>query len=115
MRKKGKDQDWRTDTAAFSAMFPAMPKLTAAETRAALAAAPAWTRRGAAIRRTFTFADFKAAMKFVNAVARAAEQADHHPDIAISWNRVTLALTTHDAGGLTARDFALAARADRLA
>jgi 4a-hydroxytetrahydrobiopterin dehydratase len=92
-----------------------MPKLTAAEIKAALATAPAWAKRGAVLRRTYKFADFVAAMKFVNAVARAAERAAHHPDITINWNRVTLALTTHDAGGLTEKDFALAAKCDRLA
>ncbi len=76
---------------------------------------PAWTRRGSTIRRTFEFADFVVAMKFVNAIARAAEKAQHHPDIDIRWNRVALGLTTHDAGGLTAKDFALAVRADALA
>jgi len=67
------------------------------------------------IHRTYQFKDFPAAMKFVNAVARAAEKAWHHPDIDIRWNKVTLALTTHDAGGLTEKDFSLAAKFDRLA
>lgn len=89
--------------------------LTAAALRAALATVPEWRKRGAVLRRTFEFADFAAAMKFVNAVARRAEKAGHHPDIALRWNCVTLALTTHDAGGLTAKDFELAARLDRLA
>jgi 4a-hydroxytetrahydrobiopterin dehydratase len=92
-----------------------MPKLTAAEIKDASVAVPRWTRRGAVIRRTYEFADFLAAMKFVNAVARAAEKAQHHPDIDVRWNRVTLALTTHDAGGLTKKDFALAARCDAFA
>lgn len=92
-----------------------MPKPAPAEIKAALAALPNWTRRGAIIRRTYEFPDFAAAMKFVNAVARAAEKANHHPDVDIRWNRVTLALTTHDAGGLTDKDFALAAQCDRLA
>lgn len=92
-----------------------MRKLTATQIRRALAAVPAWKQRGAAIRRTFTFADFVAAMKFTNAVARAAERAGHHPDIDIRWNRVTLTLATHDAGGLTRKDFDLATRCDRLA
>lgn len=92
-----------------------MPTLAPAEIKAALAALPAWTRKGAVIRRTYEFPDFVAAMQFVNAVARAAEKANHHPDVDIRWNRVTLALTTHDAGGLTERDFALAAQCDRLA
>lgn len=92
-----------------------MSPLTAPEIKAALAIIPAWQRRGSVIRRTYEFADFVAAMKFVNAVARAAEKANHHPDIDVRWNKVTLALTTHDAGGLTAKDFELAARLDRLA
>jgi 4a-hydroxytetrahydrobiopterin dehydratase len=73
-----------------------------------------WTRVGDEIRRTYVFADFVAAMAFVNALAEAAEQAQHHPDIDIRYNKVTLSLTTHDAGGLTAFDFALAHAADSL-
>lgn len=91
-----------------------MATLTADAIRTALATVPQWRKRGAVIRRTFEFADFLAAMKFVNAVARLAERAAHHPDIEIRWNRVILVLTTHDAGGLTAKDFELAARLDRL-
>ena len=89
-------------------------KSTAAEIRTALAAVPEWKRAGAALVRTYQFKDFPAAMKFVNAAARLAEQAWHHPDIDIRWNRVTLALTTHDAGGLTRQDFALARKFDAL-
>jgi 4a-hydroxytetrahydrobiopterin dehydratase len=66
------------------------------------------------IARTFEFKDFPAAMNFVNAVATLAEQAQHHPDIDVRWNKVTLALTTHDAGGLTEKDFALARQCDAL-
>ena len=73
---------------------------------------PSWRRRGAIIQRTYEFKDFPAAIKFVNAVARIAEKAWHHPDIDIRGNRVTLALTTHDAGGLTRKDFELAASFD---
>lgn len=91
-----------------------MTKLDSAQIRAAQSAVPRWQRRGAVIRRVFEFADFVAAMKFVNSVARAAEKQGHHPDIDIRWNRVTLALTTHDAGGLTEADFKLAARCDAL-
>jgi 4a-hydroxytetrahydrobiopterin dehydratase len=75
-----------------------------------LAALTGWQRVGDAIRRTWRFADFKQAMAFVNRVAEAAEAADHHPDILIEYSRVTLTLSTHDAGGLTTRDFDLAAR-----
>jgi 4a-hydroxytetrahydrobiopterin dehydratase len=75
---------------------------------------PDWKKKGATIARTYPFKDFPAAMKFVNAVAKLAERAWHHPDIDIRWNRVTLALTTHDAGGLTEKDFALARKFDAL-
>ena len=92
-----------------------MPKLTAPEIKSALATTPKWTKRGDIIRRTYEFDDFVAAMKFVNAVAKAAEKARHHPDVDIRWNKVTLALTTHDAGGLTTKDFALAAKSDAFA
>jgi 4a-hydroxytetrahydrobiopterin dehydratase len=81
----------------------------------ALATLSAWQRQGEVISRTFQFKDFPAAMKFVNAVAQSAELLQHHPDIDIRWNKVTLALTTHDAGGLTEKDFALARRCDALA
>ena len=76
---------------------------------------PGWERRGNEIARTFVRKDFRAAMAFVNEVAEAAEAAGHHPDIDIRWNKVTLALSTHSEGGLTARDFELAARIDELA
>jgi len=82
---------------------------------AALASLPDWTRNGDVISRTYQFKDFPAAMKFVNAVADAAEQAWHHPDIDIRWNKVTLALTTHSSGGLTEKDISLAKKADELA
>ena len=91
-----------------------MAKLTPTQIKTALPNVPAWTRKGAVLRRTFVFADFLAAMKFVNLIAKLAEKAGHHPDIDIRWNKVTLALTTHDAGGLTEKDFALAARFDAL-
>jgi 4a-hydroxytetrahydrobiopterin dehydratase len=94
---------------------PPMPKLDENQIMPVLAAVPHWTRQGDAIARTFQFKDFPAAVKFVNAVAVAAEQAWHHPDIDIRWNKVTLTLTTHDAGGLTDKDFALARQCDALA
>jgi 4a-hydroxytetrahydrobiopterin dehydratase len=85
-----------------------MALLTETEIKERLARVPGWERRGKEIRRTWAFADFKAAMAFVNRVAELAEAANHHPDIDIRYSKVTLALSTHDAGGLTARDFALA-------
>ena len=75
-----------------------------------------WRRDGQAIVREWTFADFAAAVAFVNRVAEAAEAANHHPDITVhGWNKVRLELSTHSAGGLTEADFALAARIDPLA
>ena len=73
---------------------------------------PAWTLEGESISRTFTFADFNEAMGFVNRVGLAAEVADHHPDIDIRWNRVTLVLSTHSESALTEKDTALAATFD---
>lgn len=91
-----------------------MAKLSASEIKTALASTPAWRRRGKNIERTFEFKDFPGAIKFVNALAKLAEKANHHPDIDIRWNKVTLALSTHDEGGLTAKDFALAGKFDAL-
>jgi 4a-hydroxytetrahydrobiopterin dehydratase len=93
---------------------PPMPKLGDSQIAAALSTVPDWNRQGDAIARTFQFKDFPAAVKFVDAVARLAEQAWHHPDIDIRWNKVTLTLTTHDAGGLTQKDFDLARQFDQL-
>jgi 4a-hydroxytetrahydrobiopterin dehydratase len=73
-------------------------------------------REGKAIVRELSFADFAAAIAFVNNVADAAEAANHHPDILIhGWNKVRLELSTHSEGGLTEADFALARQIDRLA
>jgi len=74
-----------------------------------------WTLDRDTIRKQFTFADFPAAVAFVNRLAPEAEAADHHPDILISYKRVTLSYSTHSEGGLTEKDFAGAAAADRLA
>ncbi len=75
---------------------------------------PDWKKHGVTITRTFAFKDFPAAIKFVNAVAKLAEKEWHHSDIDIRWNKVTLMLTTHDAGGLTERDFSLARKFDQI-
>ena len=92
-----------------------MDKQTPPQIKTALVSVPDWLKRGKTITRTFVFKDFPAAIKFVNAVARLAEKAWHHPDIDIRWNKVTLTLTTHDAGGLTEKDFALAHKCDQKA
>ncbi len=88
--------------------------LSEAEIKARLAEVPEWTRHGKAIARSWEFEDFPAALAFINRVGALAEEADHHPDIANSWNKVTLSLTTHDRGGLTDLDFDLAKRIDAL-
>ncbi|MGP8070298.1 MAG: 4a-hydroxytetrahydrobiopterin dehydratase [Candidatus Bathyarchaeia archaeon] len=72
-----------------------------------------WTLRRSIISRKFVFANFAQTMRFVNMVARLAEAANHHPDITINYNRVKLALTTHDEGGLTMKDFRLAGRVNK--
>jgi 4a-hydroxytetrahydrobiopterin dehydratase len=79
-----------------------------------LAGVPGWERAGDAIVKTTTLGDFKEAMAYVNRVAELAEASNHHPDVTIQWNKVTLALSTHSAGGLTANDFALAGRINDL-
>ena len=92
-----------------------MAKLTPKQIKAALPTVRDWRKNGASIARTFQFQDFPLAMTFVNQVARAAEQAQHHPDIDIRWNKVALTLATHSEGGLTQKDFALAKKIDALA
>jgi 4a-hydroxytetrahydrobiopterin dehydratase len=84
------------------------------EITAGLAGLPDWTRAGDSITRTVELKDFRAAMLFIGAVAYMAEKANHHPDILVQWNKVTLTLSTHSAGGLTAADMALAGRLDAL-
>ena len=74
----------------------------------------AWRRDEGHLTRSLEFASFMQAIEFVNQVARTAEEIDHHPDILISWRRVTLNLSSHDVGGVTNRDFTLAARIDDL-
>lgn len=89
-----------------------MAKLSDAEVRERLKALPGWELRGAAVVRTYKFADFKAAMAFANRVAELAEAQDHHPDMLVQYGAVTLTLTSHDTGGVTARDFRLAQTID---
>jgi 4a-hydroxytetrahydrobiopterin dehydratase len=85
-----------------------MDLLTEEQITERLAGVPGWIREDNAIVHVATLADFRAAMLYVGAVAYLAEAASHHPDIAIAWNKVTLTLSTHSAGGLTNNDFALA-------
>lgn len=87
-------------------------KLTATEIEAFLAAAPTWSQRGEEIVKRYECASFQDALDFVVALGALAEAADHHPDIDIRYRSVLIALTTHDAGGLTFRDTDLATAID---
>jgi 4a-hydroxytetrahydrobiopterin dehydratase len=89
-----------------------MALVEGAEIEAFLEAHPEWGRSGDEIRRTFDFDDFNEAIGFVNRVAMAAEKAGHHPDIDVRWNKVTLTLSTHSEGGITAKDLDLADLSD---
>lgn len=89
-------------------------KLTDAEVTARLDDLPDWSQPGEEIQRTFRFKDFVAAMAFVERVAERAEAVQHHPDILIRYSRVTLSLSTHDAGGISEKDFAFAAAANAI-
>ncbi len=80
-----------------------------------LGALPAWRLDAGEIVRVYDRGNFNGSIAFVNAIAAAANAADHHPDIAIAWNAVTVRLSSHDAHGLTERDFALARTIDALA
>jgi 4a-hydroxytetrahydrobiopterin dehydratase len=93
---------------------PKVPKLTEAEVDQALLARPHWVATGEAIQRTFQFRNFVDAMTFVNNVASLAEADQHHPDVLIRYNKVTMTLSTHDAGGISHKDFAFAAKLDAL-
>ncbi len=91
-----------------------MTRLGDAEIERRLGELSGWARAGDAISKTFQLGSFPAAIAFVTHVGFLAEAAGHHPDIDIRWRKVTLALTTHDAGGLTQRDFDLAAQVDEI-
>jgi 4a-hydroxytetrahydrobiopterin dehydratase len=88
--------------------------LTDSEIQQALGSLHGWQRQGKAIQRVFEFPDFKAAMAFVNKAADAAEQANHHPDIDIRYNKVTVALISHDSGGVTQRDVRMAKKINEI-
>lgn len=92
-----------------------MAALEEQEAKARLAGLAGWQIEHGELVKTFAFKDFRQALAFVNRVGEAAESVGHHPDIDIRYNRVRLALVTHDAGGLTAKDFDLAAQTDGLA
>ena len=91
-----------------------MPALTAKQVSLHLKAVPCWSKRAKTILRTFKFEGFLKAIDFVNRIAKKAQKLNHHPDIDIRFDKVTLTLTTHDKGGLTEKDFALAAQCDEV-
>jgi 4a-hydroxytetrahydrobiopterin dehydratase len=91
-----------------------MPAFTAKDINEQLKAWPDWAKRGKAIWRSFQFAGFPDSIDFVRRVARKAQKMNHHPDIDIRFDKVTLTLSTHDEGGITEKDFALAAQCDEI-
>lgn len=84
------------------------PALSDIEIQRELGGLPGWSRKGNALTKTFTLGSFPAAIEWVRRVAELAEQRDHHPDLDIRYTRVTVTLSTHSAGGITAKDFELA-------
>jgi 4a-hydroxytetrahydrobiopterin dehydratase len=92
-----------------------MARLEEDEIEEQLGAVDGWSRRGDAIEKVFDRGNFVGAVDLVNAIVPAAEEMNHHPDLAISWSKVTVTITTHSEGGLTANDFALARRIDAAA
>jgi 4a-hydroxytetrahydrobiopterin dehydratase len=88
--------------------------LSEAEIEERLAGLPGWERKGDAIAKSFKREDFVGSVRFVDAIAAPAEEMGHHPDLAISWDTVTVTITTHSEGGLTANDFELAGKIDSL-
>ena len=89
-----------------------MARLNDSQIAEALKSTPGWERQGDLIEKLYRFPSFKEAIAFVNRVAAQADELDHHPDILVQYDRVTLRLSTHDSGGLTERDFRLAGRID---
>ena len=92
-----------------------MPPLSDSEIEARLTEHPGWERDGDAIRKSFERADFVGSVNFVNTLVGPAEEMNHHPDLEISWDTVTVFLSTHSDGGVTAADFELATKIDALA
>jgi len=90
------------------------PPMSAQEISRHLAAAPGWALAEGAIQKRFDFLDYHRTMAFVNAVAWVAHVEDHHPDLAVSYNRCTVRFNTHSVGGISINDFICAAKVDAL-
>jgi 4a-hydroxytetrahydrobiopterin dehydratase len=91
-----------------------MALLDDTEIEAGLAELPGWEHAGEAIAKTFERGDFVGSVSFVDSIVGPAEEMNHHPDLEISWDKVTVTISTHSEGGLTAADFELAKRIERL-
>jgi 4a-hydroxytetrahydrobiopterin dehydratase len=91
-----------------------MPALTTKQISLHLKAVPNWSKRAQTILRTFKFEGFLKSIAFVNRIAKQAQKINHHPDIDIRFDKVTLTLTTHDEGGITEKDFSLARQCDEV-
>jgi len=91
-----------------------MPVLTANQVRLHLKSVPNWSKRARIIQRTFKFDGFLESIAFIDRIARKAQKANHHPDIEIRFNKVTLKLTTRDEGGITLKDVSLARQCDKV-
>jgi 4a-hydroxytetrahydrobiopterin dehydratase len=89
-----------------------MPVLSDEEIQTRLGELEGWERAGDALRKEFKLDDFKGSVDFLNRVTPVAEEMNHHPDVSISWNKVTMSLSTHSQGGITENDFELARRID---
>ncbi len=92
-----------------------LEKLTEDQIQTELETTPEWAQVSDLLQRTYQFADFKSAMAFVEALAAYAERVQHHPDILIRYNKVTISIQTHDVGGISEKDFDLAREADAFA
>ena len=90
-----------------------MAKLSPDQITEKLKTLPGWERKGEAIAKQYTFKEFMDGIRFLNRIAEIAEQMDHHPDVTINYRRVTFALSTHDQGGITAKDFKLGEAIER--
>ena len=95
--------------------MPAVPKLSDIEIQRELGTLSGWSRKGESLVKTFAFATFMAGIGFVDRVAAAAEKMDHHPDLDIRYTKISVTLSTHSAGGITANDVSLAREMEKLA
>ncbi len=89
-----------------------MPPLKTKDVQLHMKSIPKWSKRAQTLVRTYQFKEFMQGLQFVTRIAKRAEKSQHHPDIDIRFNKVTLKLTTHDEGGLTEKDFSMARQCD---